>query len=107
MHRYSKLSFLAIVVFTCGAAAYAARNGAENDVLAASKARVPLSQAIMAAERHANGKAIRAEYERASLGWAYAVEVASGGKVLDVRVDPDSGTVVSSREDKADRDERD
>ncbi|MCD4500325.1 PepSY domain-containing protein [Chromobacterium vaccinii] len=105
MHRYSKLSFLAIVVFTCGAAAYAARKGAESDVLAASKARIPLTQAIMAAERHANGKAIRAEYEHASLGWAYAV--ASGGKVLDVRVDPDSGTVVSSREDKADRDERD
>jgi uncharacterized membrane protein YkoI len=33
------------------------------------------------------------------------VEVVSGAKVFDVRVDADKGTVISSAEDKADHDD--
>jgi len=33
------------------------------------------------------------------------VEVVSGPKVFDVKVDPDKGTVISFSEDKADRDD--
>ncbi|AUH49987.1 peptidase M4 [Chromobacterium sp. ATCC 53434] len=107
MYRYSKLSLLAIIVFTCGAAAYAARSGARNDALAVSQVRIPLTQAIAIAERHVNGRAVRAESERADLGWAYAVEVARGGKTFDVSVDPDKGVVLAPREERMDRDERD
>lgn len=34
----------------------------------------------------------------------YEVEVVSGAKVFDVKIDADKGTVISSAEDKADRD---
>ena len=70
-----------------------------------SKTLAPLAQAVTAAEQHANGKAIRAEYEQSKPGWVYDVEVVSGAKVFDVKVDADKGTVISSVEDKADRDD--
>jgi uncharacterized membrane protein YkoI len=104
MYRYTKLSLLAIAIATTGAVAYAAK-GMENDALAITKAIIPLTQAITVAEQHANGKASRAEYENSKQGWFYDVEVVSGAKVFDVRVDADKGTVISSAEDKADHDD--
>ena len=38
-------------------------------------------------------------------GWAYDVEIVAGTKVFDVRVNADSGTVISSVEDQGDRDD--
>jgi uncharacterized membrane protein YkoI len=105
MYRYSKLSLLAVAIAAAGAAAYAANGGMENDALAISKAKIPLTQAVTVAERHTNGKASRAEYENSKQGWVYDVEVVSGAKVFDVRVDADKGTVISSAEDKADHDD--
>ncbi|WP_434633538.1 hypothetical protein [Chromobacterium sp. CV08] len=91
MYRYSTLSLLAVVAFTCGAAAYAAGTR--------------LTGEIAIAERHVNGWAGRAECGRAGLGRAYAV--ARGGRAFDVGVDPARGAVLESGESKADRDERD
>lgn len=105
MHRYTKLSLLAITIAAAGAAAYAAKGGMENDTLAITKAQIPLTQAVNVAEQHANGKASRAEYENSKQGWVYDVEVVSGAKVFDVRIDADKGTVISSAEDKADHDD--
>lgn len=105
MNRYTKLSLLAIAIAATGGLAYAGQGGMENDVLAISKARIPLTQAVTVAEQHANGKASRAEYENSKLGRVYDVEVVSGAKVFDVRVDADKGTVISSAEDKADHDD--
>ena len=102
MNRYTKLSLLAIAIATTGAVAYAAKGGMENDALAITKAKIPLTQAVTVA---ANGKASRAEYENSKQGWVYDVEVVSGAKVFDVRVDADKGTVISSAEDKADHDD--
>jgi uncharacterized membrane protein YkoI len=112
MYRYTKLSALALAVAIAatGAVAYAANSGneTENDATTILKANIPLTQAITVAEQHANGKASRAEYENSKQGRVYDVEVVSGAKVFDVRVDADKGTVISSTEDKADRgDERD
>ncbi|MFZ3222617.1 MAG: PepSY domain-containing protein [Rugosibacter sp.] len=104
MNRYSKLSLLATAIAS-GTVAYAAQGGMENDAMAITKAKIPLAQAVTAAEQHANGKAARAEYERSKHGWVYDVEVVSGVKVFDVKVDADKGTVISSAEDKADRDD--
>lgn len=77
----------------------------ENDAMAISKAKIPMTHAIAAAEQHAHGKASRAEYEQTKTGWAYDIEVVSGTKVFDVKVDGDKGTVLSSTEDKGDRDD--
>lgn len=105
MYRYTKLSLVAIAIATTGAVAYAAKGGIENDALAITRAKIPLTQAVTVAEQHANGKASRAEYENTKQGWAYDVEVVSGTKVFDVRVNADKGTVISSAEDKADHDD--
>lgn len=104
MSRCIKLSLLAIAIATTGVVAYAAKGGMENDALAITKAKIPLTQAITVAEQHAHGKASRAEYENSKQGWVYDVEVVSGAKVFDVRVDADKGTVISFAEDKADND---
>ncbi len=105
MNRYSKLSLLAIAIVAVGTVAYAANSGMENDAMAIAKAKIPLAQAVTTAEQHVNGKASRAEYENSKHGWIYDVEVVSGTKVFDVKVDADKGTVISSAEDKADRDD--
>ena len=105
MNRYSKLSLLAAAIAAAGTVAYAAQGGVENDALSIAKAKIPLAQAVTTAEQHVNGKASRAEYENSKQGWVYDVEVVSGAKVFDVRVDADKGTVISSAEDTADRDD--
>ena len=104
MNRYSKLSLLAIAIAAAGTMAYAAK-GMENDALTIASAKIPLTQAVSTAEAHVNGKAMRAEYEQSKQGWVYDVEVVSGAKVFDVRVDADKGTIISSALDTADRDD--
>lgn len=105
MYRHTKISLLAIAIATTGAVAYAANGKMENDAQAIAKTKIPLTQAIAVAEQQANGKASRAEYENSKQGLVYDVEVISGDKVFDVRVDADKGTVISSAEDKADHDD--
>ena len=104
MYRYIKLSLLVIAIAASCAVAYAANDGVENDVMAISKARISVAQAATIAEQHTNGKVSRTEYENSKQGWVYDVEVVSGARVFDVRVDADKGTVISSAEDKADDD---
>ena len=105
MNRYRKMSLLAIAIAAAGTVAYAAQSSTENDATAINKAKISLVQAVTIAEQHVNGKAARAEYENSSRGWVYDVEVVSGAKVFDVKVDAAKGTVISSAEDKADRDD--
>ena len=105
MYRFSKKTLIAAAVVAmagAGTVAYAARH-LENDALAIMNAKISLVQAIAAAEQHANGKATRAEFDRTLQGGLYDVEVVSGGKVFDVTVDADKGTVLSSVEDTGDR----
>ena len=77
MNRYSKLSLLAAAIAAAGTVAYAAQRGMENDAMTITSAKIPLVQAISAAELHVNGKATRAEYENSKQGWVYDVEVVS------------------------------
>ncbi len=102
------------IIAATGAAAlvslgvYAATNAeSQDDSAAVAQAAISLAQAIGAAEQHANGKASKAEYERADKRgqWVYDVEVVVGAKVFDVKVDPTSGAVLSSTEDKMDKDD--
>ena len=105
MARLNKLSLFSIALGAVGSVAYAAK-AMENDAASVVKARIPLTQAVTAAEQHVNGKAAKAEFERSKQhGWVYDVEVVSGPKVFDVKVDPDKGAVIASTEDKADHDD--
>ena len=107
MHRYSKLSLLAVTIAAAGSMAYAATGALQNDAVAIATAKTSLTQAVTTAEQHAGGKATHAEYEHARQGWVYDVEVVNGTKVFDVRVDADKGTVISSAEDTADHEKDD
>lgn len=103
MLRFTKIALFTAALASVGVAAFAAKT-MENDTVAGPPAKISLVQAIAAAEQQANGRASRAEYEHTKTGWAYDVEVISGAKVFDVRINADKGTVVSLVEDTADND---
>lgn len=105
MYHYTKLALLVVALATGGGMAYAVSSqqaGMENDALAIGKAKISLTQAIATAEQQTGGKASRAEFEHEKGSWVFDVEVVKAGKVFDVRIDADKGTVLSSKEDKAD-----
>ena len=64
-----------------------------------------MAQAVTAAEQHLGGKAIYAEYERLKGPLVFNVEMVKRNKVMDAKVGPMSGKVISTTEDKADRDD--
>ena len=104
MKHYRTLSLLAAAMALAAGTAVYAKDSKENDAMAVMNAAIPLAQAVTTAEQHAQGKASRAEYEDSKQGWVYDVEVVSGSKVFDVKVDANKGTVLSSAEDDADED---
>lgn len=97
----------AAVLLSLGVYAAKAAESHQNDAVPVAQAAVSLTQAITAAEQHAGGKASKAEYEQGGKGgaWVYDVEVVAGATVLDVQVDPRTGAVLSSKEDKSDGDD--
>jgi len=101
-----KYNFLAFTVFSVAsiATAYAAISP-ENDALAIASAKVSLTQAVTTAEQHVGGKAARAEYEHHKGQWVFDVEVVKGKQVMDVKVDPISGKILSAVEDNTDHDD--
>lgn len=57
--------------------AYATNSGMENAPLAINKAKIVITQAVIVAEQHANGKASRAGHENSEQIWVYDVEMES------------------------------
>lgn len=104
MYRYTRFSAIAVAaaMAATGAVTYAASGAQENDALAIANAKISLTQAVAAAEQHASSRATHAEFEHGRQGWIYEVEVVSGAKVFDVKVDADKGTMLASKEDRAD-----
>lgn len=77
-----------------------------NDAGPVGAAKISLDAAVATAEKHVQGKAARAEYEKQKGGqWVYDVEVVAGAKVFDVKVDAEKGTVIASTEDRVDADD--
>jgi uncharacterized membrane protein YkoI len=101
MFRHTKLAIIAATLAATGVAAFAAKT-MENDAANLAAAKVSITQAIATAEQHASGKATHAELESSKAGLTYDIEVASGTKVFDVKVDATNGSVISSAEDVAD-----
>lgn len=102
MFRTPKLAIIVLSAAGLTATAYAA-GAPGNDALAIVNAKVSLTEAVAAAEKHASGKAVRAEFEQSSQGAIYEVEVVSGARVFDVKVHAVKGNVISSAEDEVDR----
>ncbi len=110
MNRRYLYALLGASLITVGAIAYAEKDETPdepaNDAVPVTTAPVSLVQAVQAAEQRTAGKARQAEYTHTREGWVYDVEVVSGTRVFDVRVDARSGNVMSSAEDKPDHGER-
>ncbi len=92
----------AVLIGGAGFAVAEKMDTSENDAQAVLKAQVSLIQAVTTAEQSAQGKAARAEYEQNGKGPHYEVEIVSGAKVYDVRVDAASGKILSTVEDRKD-----
>jgi uncharacterized membrane protein YkoI len=95
------------IAFLSSATAFAESPKSQgNDAGPVASARISLDAAVAVAEKHVQGKAVRAEYEQQKEGsWVYDVEVSTGSKVFDIKVDADKGTVIASTEDRADADD--
>lgn len=105
MNKLKMIVCVAVVMTSAAALADNAKT-TSNDAGPIAQAKISMGAAVAAAEKHANGKAVRAEYEQGKDGrWAYDVEVTSGTDVFDVKVDPDAGTVVASTKDAVDSDD--
>ncbi len=104
MKRKIYLAALAALTAITIGTAYAAKSS-ENDALAITGAKISLTQAVTAAEQHVGGKASRAEYEHHKGQWVFDVEVVKDKKVMDVKVNPTSGSVIVAAEDKTEHDD--
>ena len=107
--RNSVLSCLLFASLASGPAyAQTAAAPTANDAGPIGSAKISLDAAVAAAEKHVQGKASRAEYEKQKGGqWVYDVEVVAGAKTFDVKVNAENGAVIASAEDKTDTDDRD
>ena len=109
MNRYSKVSFLAVIIATASFAVYANKGSgqAEKDAISINHAQITLAQAIGIAEKQYPGsKASKAEFEYSKkTGWAYDIEFISNAKAWDVKVDPQKGMIISALEDRVDYDD--
>lgn len=99
-----KLAVAAVAALAAAAlgSAYAAQSE-EADAAVLAQTRISLAQAIASAEQHAKGKAVRAALEDENGTIVYGVEVVSGAKAVDVKVDVRDGKILSAQ---ADQDER-
>lgn len=73
-----------------------------SEIKALTEAKISLTQAIDAAEKHQGGKALDASIDDDSFSPTFEVSVVKDGKVFDVRVDGVKGTVIGAREDLED-----
>ena len=105
MKRTLYLTAFAVLSATIATCSSYATTITDNDALIAPDTKISLSQAVTTAEQHTTGKASRAELEKHKGQWVFDVEVINGQKVVDVKVDPESGKVLAATEDKADRDD--
>ena len=99
------LSIVAITLLsTTAIASNHAADSEQNDALSVTTAKISLTQAIDIAEQHLTGKASRAEFENHKDQMVFDIEVISDNKVMDVKIDPESGKILAVKEDKSDHD---
>ncbi|WP_084398210.1 PepSY domain-containing protein [Henriciella aquimarina] len=72
------------------------------DARALADAKITLTEAIEAAEAHTNGKAYEAQIEDDSFSPEFEVGIVADNTVYEVRVNGETGEVLSSREDHDD-----
>jgi uncharacterized membrane protein YkoI len=94
-----------VVAVAIGGGVYAAQSqdhDAPAIAMALAAVKIDIIEAITAAERHVDGKAASAELERENGRWLYEIEVIKEKVVMEVKVDSESGQVISAIEEKDD-----
>lgn len=64
-----------------------------------SEAKISITEAIATAQTRAEGTAVSAELDRRLGKAVFEVEVMSGARLFDVRLDAETGNVIDVRED--------
>jgi len=82
--------------------AYAVNSLEKEATLSIDNAKIGMAQAVTAAERYVGGKAVHAEFERHKDKSTFDIEVVKDKVIMKVKIDPTSGEVISSIEDKED-----
>jgi uncharacterized membrane protein YkoI len=67
--------------------------------------KISMGHAVSVAERHAEGKAVKAELEREQGKSVFEVQVLKGDKLSTVFVDPHSGKVLTAMVDQPDHEQ--
>jgi uncharacterized membrane protein YkoI len=103
--RYAVIGTLAASALV-GTLVYASQSNDRDHVMVPEQRPVTISltQAIAVAEQHAQGQALGGELERSDGRGVYEVEVASAGRVIEVRVDAVDGTVIGAKANRSDAD---
>lgn len=108
MFRYTKTVIATLVL--ASVAAIASADVCLRDAAALVGARAPMAKAITIAELFVNGKAIKAKFQEDRLVkglFIYEVEVISGTRIFDVKIDASTALVLSAVEDLPDQADED
>jgi hypothetical protein len=76
------------------------------DTITIENSKIGMAQAVTAAEQYVGGKAVHAEFERHKDKSTFDIEVVKEKTIMKVKVDPTSGKIISSIEDKDDEHEK-
>ena len=102
MLRNPLTSILVAVFLATGCVASHAGDHIENDSSSINHAKIPMTQAISSAEKQVGGRVVKAKYFRNDNAGVYEIEIASGIKAFDVKVDANNGNIISSTEETPD-----
>lgn len=94
MRKLTVIPAVMLVMAVCSASAFASSHTEEMEVV---KSKVTLTQAIATAEKHASGVASKAEFEVSKSVPVYEIHVVKDQKIHDVKVDANTGAVISSK----------
>jgi uncharacterized membrane protein YkoI len=100
MKSNSKLTASALLYIVIIGSAYAVNSLGRDATLTIENAKIGMAQAVTTAERYVGGKAIHAEFERHKQKSTFDIEVVKDKIIMKVKIDPMSGEVLSSIEDK-------
>jgi uncharacterized membrane protein YkoI len=77
------------------------------EIEAVRAAPVSLPQAIATAEKQSNGRAVSAEAEENGSGVLYEVTTIAGEKIVEFQIDPQTGNVVKTEDERVQGDDAD
>ena len=105
LSKTTKTLFATLGIIGVTTAAFAANNmHAENDAIAATHAKVSLTQAMNIAGQKAQGDIISAKYDEEK-GGQYEIEMTNGQTSHEVKINANTGAVIKVKQEKLEKDD--